>query len=231
MFIVGHRGAKMEAPENTLKAIRIGMRCAEFIEVDVRLTLDRIPVIMHDPGVDRTTDGEGLVRDMTYEELHNLNAGDGERVPSLSEVCRLVNGECGLFIEVKEPGTEMEICAVLDHESISPAWVVSFHSSVLETVSELLPGTPTGLIFPRPIPGVVEIARRKKIHGILPRFDIAEPELVASAHSSDITVVPWTLNDTGEWERAAGSGVDGFATDRPCSAKKWKEEHWSNVPG
>jgi len=221
----------MEAPENTLKAIRKGMRCAEFIEVDVRLTLDRIAVIMHDPGVGRTTDGAGLVRDMTYEELHHLNAGDGEHIPSLADVCRLVKGQCGLFVEVKEPGTEMEICAVLDRESISPVWVVSFHSSVLETVSELLPGTMTGLIFSRPISSVVEVARRKNINAILPRFDIIEPELVTSAHSLNITVVPWTLNDTVEWERASGIGVDGFATDRPCSVKKWKDECDGNGVG
>lgn len=231
MFIVGHRGGKMEAPENTPQAIRKGMRCAEFIEVDVRLTLDRIPVIMHDPGVDRTTEGAGLVRDMTFEELHHLNAGDGEHIPSLSEICRLVKGQCGLFVEVKEPGTEMEICAVLDRELISPVWVVSFHSSVLETVSDLLPETLTGLIFSRPMTGVIEVARRKNIHALVPSFDIVDPELVALAHSRGIAVVPWTLNDLTEWERAAGIKVDGFATDRPCSAKKWKDECRGNVPG
>ncbi len=66
MFIVGHRGAMSAAPENTLNALRTGMACAGFVEVDVRLSLDRVPLLMHDPDIDRTTDGRGQVRDMTF---------------------------------------------------------------------------------------------------------------------------------------------------------------------
>ncbi len=223
MFIVGHRGARSAAPENTLNALRTGMACAGFVEVDVRLSLDRVPLLMHDPDIDRTTDGRGQVRDMTFKELAQLDAGDGEHVPTLTDVCRLVRGTCGLFIEIKEPGTEMEICAVLDREPVSPVWVVSFHSSVLETVAEILPGTPTGLIFSRQIPGAAEYAAKKNIHALLPRFDIAEPALVTAAHSKGILVVPWTLNGAGEWARAADMKVDGFATDDPCAAKAWMD--------
>lgn len=223
MFIVGHRGARAAAPENTLNAIRTGMACAGFIEVDVRLSLDRVPVLMHDPEVDRTTDGRGRVRDMTSGELAHLDAGHGEHVPTLTDVCSLVRGTCGLFIEVKEPGTEMEICAVLDREQVSPLWVVSYHSSVLETVTEILPGTTTGLIFSRQIPGAVDNAVKKNIHALLPRFDVADQDLVTAAHSKGILVVPWTLNRAGDWARAADMGVDGFTTDDPCAAKAWMD--------
>lgn len=223
MFVVGHRGARSAAPENTLNAIRTGMVCAGFIEVDVRLSLDRVPHIMHDPEVDRTTDGRGRVRDMTIDELGQLDAGNGEHVPTLSDVCRLVRGICGLFVEIKEPGTEMEICAVLVREAVSPVWVVSFHSSVLETVAEILPGTLTGLIFSHQMPGAADQAVKKNIHALLPRFDIAERALVTAAHSRGIKVVPWTLNRAGEWAQAADMGVDGFATDDPCAAKVWMD--------
>jgi len=224
MFIIGHRGARAAAPENTLNAIRIGMACAGFIEVDVRLSLDRVPMLMHDPEGDRTTDGRGRVRDMTAEELAQLDAGNGEHVPTLTEVYRLVRGTCGLFVEIKEPGTEMDICAVLDREPVSPVWVVSHNSSVLETVAEILPGTSTGLIFSRQIPGATEYAVKKNIHALLPRFDITEQALVTAAHAKGILVVPWTLNGAGDWARAADMGVDGFAADDPCAAKAWMDE-------
>ncbi|MCU0632478.1 MAG: glycerophosphodiester phosphodiesterase [Methanolinea sp.] len=223
MFIVGHRGARAHAPENTQKAIRIGMKCAEYVEVDVRLSLDRVPVVMHDPTVDRTTDGKGRVGEMTFDELSTLDAGEGEHVPSLQEVCELVKGECGLFVEIKEPGSEMEVCAVLDREAPSPLWVVSFHSGSLEIVSEILPGAVIGFIYSRQVPGAAENAARKKQHALLPRFDLLVPELVGAAHARGIRVVPWTPNTAGEWEMAREIGVDGVATDDPCSAREWNK--------
>lgn len=223
MFLVGHRGAKATAPENTCKALRTGMRCAGFIEVDVRLSRDRVPVIMHDPTVDRTTNGSGYVAEMTMEELSALDAGDGEHVPSLVEVCTLVRGACGLVVEIKEPGTELEICAVLDREAPSPLLVVSFHRSSLDMVTEMLPGTETGLIFSRPFPDAPAFASRKNIRMILPRFDLIEPGIVAAAHNNGIGVVPWTLNDPEEWEKARKAGVDGLVSDDPCSVRRWME--------
>ena len=74
MFIVGHRGARALAPENTLAAIGKGIRCADYIEVDTRLSSDGVPVIMHDESVDRTTSGTGDVHSFTVHELSTLDA-------------------------------------------------------------------------------------------------------------------------------------------------------------
>lgn len=223
MYIVGHRGARSPGPENTCKAVRYAMRCAEYVEVDIRLSRDRVPVIMHDPTIDRTTNGSGRVADMTYGELSALDAGEGEHVPSLMEVCSLVRGICGLFVEIKEPGSELEVCKILDKEAPSPLLVVSFHRASLEMVSEMLPGTATGFIYSRPVPDAPTMASRKNIRLILPRSDLLTPELVADAQSRDIEVVPWTLDDLELWEKAKKMGVDGFVSDNPCSARQWLE--------
>lgn len=61
MFIVGHRGARAVCPENSISALKVGMKCADFVEIDIRLTKDGIPVILHDATLDRTTDGNGPV--------------------------------------------------------------------------------------------------------------------------------------------------------------------------
>ena len=78
MFIIGHRGARAVEPENTLRAIRAGMRCARYVEVDVRLTRDRVPVILHDAGLERTTEGRGPVGDLGFTDVRRLDAGKGE---------------------------------------------------------------------------------------------------------------------------------------------------------
>lgn len=121
MDIIGHRGAAAAAPENTLSAIRTGMECADYVEVDVRLSRDHVPVIMHDPTVDRTTNGSGRVGEFTAADLHLLDAGQGEQIPTLEEVCLLVGKKTGLCVEIKEPGSELEVCEVLDRVAGGPS--------------------------------------------------------------------------------------------------------------
>ncbi|OPX69289.1 MAG: cytoplasmic glycerophosphodiester phosphodiesterase [Methanoregulaceae archaeon PtaB.Bin056] len=224
MFIVGHRGAGLGLPENTCKAIRTGMKCADFVEVDVRMSRDRVPVVMHDPTLDRTTNVAGRVSDLTAEELAALDAGDGEHVPSLLEICQEVRGQCGLFVEIKEPGSEMEVCRILEREAPSPLMVVSFHRASLEMASEILSGTHTGLIYSQPLPGVSTTAALKNINAILPRKDLLDQDLVADAQRRGILVIPWTLNSEVQWEGARELGVDGFVTDDPCSARRWRDK-------
>ncbi|HOT02649.1 MAG TPA: glycerophosphodiester phosphodiesterase [Methanolinea sp.] len=223
MFIVGHRGTRVGGPENTCKAIRRGMVCADFVEVDVRLSRDRVPVIMHDPTLDRTTSVSGRVADLTANELAALDAGEGEHVPSLREICEEIRGKCGLFVEIKEPGSEIEVCRVLDREAPSPLMVVSFHRASLEMVSEILSGIQNGLIYSQPLPDVSAMAVRKHIRAILPRKDLLDRELVADAQRHGILVIPWTLNAEDQWEEARDLGVDGFVTDDPCNARRWRD--------
>ena len=102
MILTGHRGAAALEPENTLlsmqKAIDLGV---DQIELDVHLTRDQHLVVIHDTTVDRTTDGQGAVADFTLEEIKRLDAGKGERIPTLQEVIDLVRGKVVLQIELK----------------------------------------------------------------------------------------------------------------------------------
>jgi glycerophosphoryl diester phosphodiesterase len=106
VLIVAHRGASAYEPENTIRsfdnAFQLG---ADFVELDVRLSKDGSLVVIHDEAVDRTTNGSGLVRDLTLSELKLLDAGKGEKIPTLEEVLELFSEpEHKFFIEVKEPG-------------------------------------------------------------------------------------------------------------------------------
>ena len=103
---VAHRGASAHAPENTLlafeRAIELG---ADMSELDLHLSRDGALVVMHDASVDHTTDGHGAIRDLSLAELKRLDAGQGQRVPTLPEVIDLVRGRSGLYLELTAQGT------------------------------------------------------------------------------------------------------------------------------
>jgi glycerophosphoryl diester phosphodiesterase len=219
MFIIGHRGARAVEPENTLRAVRAGMRCADYVEVDVRLTRDRVPVILHDSGLERTTNGKGSVGDLDLEELKGLDAGEGERIPTLAEVCRGVRGRCGLFVELKEPGSEDEVSAVIRDSGLPDLWIVSFHPECIRVMKELCPRVRAGYIYSRTDQDSVSLAADLGCQAILPKFALVTPGLVGRGHASGLLVVTWTLNSAADFMKAGELGVDGFATDDPCRAR------------
>ncbi len=103
---IGHRGAAGHAPENTLAAIRKGIALGvDFVEFDVQRSRDGRLVLLHVERVDRTTNGTGRVSGLTWEELQLLDAGDGERIPSLEAALAAASGHAGVMLEAKTPGT------------------------------------------------------------------------------------------------------------------------------
>jgi glycerophosphoryl diester phosphodiesterase len=220
MFIIGHRGSAVTEPENTLRALRAGMRCANFVEVDVRTSRDGIPVILHDPTVDRTTDGTGSVSDLTLLELKTLDAGKGETIPTLGEVLSLVKGTCGLVVELKEERDPTPILDQIARTSVEPLLIVSFHDDPLKEVKRTLRHARTGFIFSHAYPNPLEIAMVLHADMIFPRFDLVTPTLVEEAHFRNLMVVAWILNSPEEIHQAVEMQVDGFATDDPCQARR-----------
>jgi glycerophosphoryl diester phosphodiesterase len=221
MFIIGHRGARAVEPENTLRAIRAGMKCARYVEVDVRLTRDRVPVILHDAVLERTTDGKGFVGDLSLREARRLDAGKGEKIPTLEEVCGEIRGRCGLFLELKEPGSEKEVSAVLRDSGPEDLWVVSFHAGCIRAMTALCPRIRSGLIFSRTAQDNVILAADLGCQAILPKFVLVTAGLVRTSHASGLKVIPWTLNSPADLRKAGELGVDGFATDDPCRARDY----------
>jgi glycerophosphoryl diester phosphodiesterase len=221
MLIIGHRGARAVAPENTLSALRKGMECADLVEIDVRVSRDGVLVVMHDATVDRTTNGSGPVAGIPLAELKRLDAGDGERIPTLAEVLDLVGGRSGLVVEIKEPGSERPICRMLAGRGPDEMYIVSFHPEILREVRTLLPRAKTGYIYSKGDPDPVETAVAIRADVLLPRKDRADRMTVGRAHQSGLAVVLWTLNTDEEFEDAVSLGVEGFASDDPCRAREF----------
>jgi len=159
--IVAHRGSSGRAPENTLAAFRLALAEPEIhmIELDVHLSADGIPVVIHDHTLERTTNGSGRVEDHTFEQLQQLDAGGwfapeyaGERVPSLEEVLRLAKGRCRLQIELKTmgdlyPGIEAEVIGLIHrYEMKEEVFVSSFDHESMKRAHDLDPSIATGLI-------------------------------------------------------------------------------------
>ncbi len=221
MFIIGHRGARAVYPENTFSALKEGMKCADFVEIDIRLTKDGIPVILHDSTLDRTTDGNGPVNEKTLSEIRMLDAGNGQPVPTLQEVCSLCLPYCGIVAEIKEPGSEEVICNILREYPPDAFWVVSFHPDSIREVKRLLPPIKTGLICAMDGADSFALVHTAGADAILPRADVVTQDFTAQAHRRGLSVIVWTLNSPKAYEGAAACKADGWVTDDPCGLRAW----------
>ncbi len=151
IWAIAHRGASDKYPENTLLAFERALQLkADAVECDVHLSADGEVVVIHDPEVDRTTDGRGEVEAMRLEELRKLDAGSwkqaryaGQRIPTLREVIELVRGRAQLFVEVKgrAPDLPRRLVEVLqESEALEHCWAFSAHQTTLEELRRLAAG-------------------------------------------------------------------------------------------
>lgn len=214
-LVIGHRGARALAPENTLEGIRVAARCAaDQVEVDVRLSRDGTLVLMHDDTVDRTTGGKGKVENLDLDELKALDAG-GQKVPTLQEALAEANElGLGLVVEMKEEGLEELVAEALES---SQAMVTSFYHSSLREIKELS-GLKTGIIISSLPVKPVELALWAGADAIFPKR--VNPRLFKEAHQRGLEVFPWTVNEEEEAAWLLRLGADGLVTDDPCLIRK-----------
>lgn len=215
-FVVAHRGASGYEPENTLSAVRRALEMGvDAVEVDVRLSRDRVPVVIHDETVDRTTGGRGRVRDMTVAELRELDAGRGEKIPRLEEILDEVRGRGVLFLEVKErEAAEPSLKLVGERAMLEEVLFISFVEEALLTIKASQPGAHVGLIYARPGDGITA-AKRLGCEFVLPHYRLATERAIAFAHRMGLLVVAWTVDDPQTAAELKRRGVDGVASNYP----------------
>lgn len=232
---VGHRGASVRVPENTLASFRAAVEAgAGGLELDVRLTRDGHPVVMHDARVDRTTDGFGAVAGMTLAEVRRLDAGGAgrpdERVSTLTEVLQAFP-EARVNIDIKDrrlPGAEEAVFGVLRGSGATGRVLVASASyGVLRRfrrsagakcdtgASRLEIGVFYGLSLLR-----LERLARPAYAALQVPVDygplrLVTPRLIKAAHSLGVRVDAWTINDPGQMRTLLDLGVDCIITDRP----------------
>jgi len=228
VLVIAHRGASGHAPENTLAAFKRALALgATFIETDLQLTRDSRFVALHDETVDRTTNGQGKVHDMTLAELRGLDAGSwfgsefaGERIPTLDEILEFSKKNDAVFyLELKPGGSwggeHALIGALRESGEIHRAAVISFDPGILAGLRRIEPTMMTGLLYDgqleKPIEKALEVGARQ----LAVRGDLVKPIFLKEARKKDLQVICWTVNHPAHIRTLMEAGVDGIMSDYP----------------
>lgn len=209
-LIYGHRGASGHAPENTLEAFRLAMDMgADGFELDVHLSKDGQLVVIHDETVDRTTNGTGLVRDLTLEQLKELDASNGmaayrgAKIPTLGEVFDLVRGTHHIVnVEIKTdewfyPQIEEKCLALAAEKGVEDRVIYSsFNHYTLMKMRHLAPDAKLGMLFGDIMVNPWEYAEQLHIDYLHPmKMNIYVPGFAEGTKSAGYGINMWTIND------------------------------------
>lgn len=238
MIIYGHRGARFEAPENTIPgfayARSLGLTAVEF---DVRMTSDGRLVVIHDGTVDRTTDGTGRVADLTFDQIRALDARaifpdfrEACQVPTFDEVLDEVGDLDQLEIEIKkDPLGRSEAIATalletLDRHQVDAAvTVTSFHPESLRLVQRLAPEQARGYIGEWDSDAWLDIAQWLGASRAGISHVTGTPAVVAAAREAGLMVHGWPCNTEDALRELEAWGVDAVCTDAPTTIMELAE--------
>jgi glycerophosphoryl diester phosphodiesterase len=210
-----------------LGAVRAALALpVDGIEIDVHLTADGVPVIMHDKTVDRTTDGSGAIRKLTLAQWGRLHARRDtlapaplkEGLPTLEEVLAETSGHRLLAIEIKPAGMEEETLDVIRRQRAEEwVWIWSFRRSVLRRFHELAPEIPAAFLsvgfYKWPAERQFQEALSLGAVGVSLFPEDVSPDVVELGHQMGLEVYSGTPNDRVEWERLRTAGLDVIITD------------------
>lgn len=213
--VYGHRGAPAAFPENTLAGFRHALELGvEGIELDVHLSRDGVPVVIHDETVDRTTNGAGAVADFTVEELRALDAGNGEYVPTLAEVLDLVGDRLHVDIEVKANVAGEAVLKEVSGRDLR--WLISsFDWDVLRFVRNVDKEADLWVLSVAASDEALEVVEEIGA-GALALWDKAiDEDIVQMLDDRGVPFWPWTVNDVDRARQLVRWGAIGICTDDP----------------
>ena len=217
MLCIGHRGARGHAPENTLASVRKAIALgADWIEIDV-YWVDGELVVFHDDRLERTTNGQGLLRSQSFDYLRSLDAGDGEQIPTLAEVFEAAAGKVGINVELKGPGTAEPVVQFLQErgEDLSGVLLSSFRHDELRLVQQLDAEVRLGALFVELPSDAIAQAQVLNAWSINPAKEAVTEAFVVAAHAAGLKVLVFTVNEVAQMEWMRAMGVDGVFTDYP----------------
>ncbi|GHF56473.1 glycerophosphodiester phosphodiesterase [Streptomyces griseosporeus] len=212
---IGHRGVMGVEPENTLRSFVAAERAGlDVIELDLHLSKDGALVVMHDADVDRTTDGSGPIAEKTLEELRELDAGNGERIPVFEEVLDAVRAP--LQAEIKDVRAARSLAGVLTDRGVTDrVEVLSFHDEAIAEVARLVPGVRTALVAEHYGPEVVERAVAVGAATVCLDIQRLTLEVVERARKAGLRVCAWVVNTQQDLRLVRALELDGATTDYP----------------
>ena len=227
LCITAHRGASDNAPENTMTAIAMAVEeAADYAEIDVRLTADGVPVLLHDKALFRTTRVLKDLDDVSYAELSGYDAGSsysaefaGECVPCLADVLDRFGGKIGFNIELKTEDEALaeSVVALIEAYGMEESCIISsVYYGQLERVKEYNEEIKTGYILSMVYGNFYET---KAADFFSIRSSFVKDSVVKQAHAQGKEVHAWTVNREKELKRMKAIGVDNIITDKPAYAR------------
>ncbi|MFE4488144.1 glycerophosphodiester phosphodiesterase [Bacillus altitudinis] len=238
MYIIAHRGSSSAAPENTIAAFDVAVeQGADYIELDVQMTMDQHVVVIHDDTVDRTTNGNGLVKSYTLDQLKKLDAGSwfdqqytNERIPTLQEILERYSQRIGILIEIKHPkrqiGIEKAVARIINRFAYSRHIIIqSFDVHALQRIKAFAPSLRTALIIK---PDAFKLTKRKLTtyssfaNCLNMKKTMINRWWIDRIHTFGMDVFIWTVKDQKTAARIKKYPIDGVVTDNPLFFQKEK---------
>lgn len=224
---IAHRGASAYEPENTLRAFDRAIEMdATMLELDVHLSQDGYPVVIHDADLSRTASGAGRIVDMTLDQIKRFDVGQGERIPTLSEVIELARGRAELYIELKGQRTPEPVLKTLQATGFADQVIVgSFYPWLSQRVKFLAPTIRTSVLIRREDrqKDFVEWTLAVEADYVHLCWERASPtphkllthELISDIRQRGLGVVLWHEERPAELRELVKFDVDGICTDTP----------------
>jgi glycerophosphoryl diester phosphodiesterase len=216
---IGHRGARALVDENTMESLMKGVELGvDSVEFDIQRTKDGVFVLMHDPKVDRTTDGKGLVSSMTLAEVKKLKTKSGYTLPTLEEVlAALKPTKVGIILDIKlnDPKSIPDVYALVEKYGLVERTVFETSSPKVAKAIEKFNPELVSAIYP-----VLQFlanfyAEKYNIDIISLNYNFANPHEIKMAHKNNRKIVVWTVDDAAKIVKFQKAKVDGIMTDDP----------------
>ncbi len=217
-MILGHRGAPTEAPENTLRSFQLALaQGANGVELDVQRSRDGVPVVIHDPTLERTTTGRGRVDEHSWEALQQLRVGAEQCIASLEQIAVwAANTGAYLNVELKSAGAEAASFGVLNAAGVLDRVLFSsFLPEVVREIGRLAPDARRYLLLERWDAGVPDAVREIGAGGVCLRDDAATSQALSELAEASLPVVVWTVDDPARIRALLRAGVAAIITNRP----------------
>lgn len=231
-LIFAHRGASMHAPENTLSAFRLALEMgADGIELDITPSADGVPMIIHDPNLERTTTGKGEVRQLSAAEIQRYDAGikfgskyAGERVPTLREVFEAFgnrtryNLDMKTFYDADRPIVRTVLALIEEFKLMPLVLISSFSLDTLRWFTEESRAIRLGVLISQHTPHMLREDGRRwgiRYEALHPHHSLVDAAVMQRARRQRKKMVVWTVNDSARKRELTQLGVDAIITDDP----------------
>ena len=239
---IAHRGFSSQAPENTFAAFDLAIENEfYYIETDVQLTADNIPVIIHDDTVDRTSNGKGKVSEKTLSDIKKLDFGSwfspkfkDQKILTLSELLKNYNNKIHLVLELKSQQSELckQIAALIENENwdkiagnpmtqIPGLTIISFHLEQILRSIELMPVVRHGWLVGELTDTDIDIASKLGIQGIFPNAKLVSEHSISYAKEKGLFVAVWGIQNAEEVVMLKKIGISAVTSDWPDKIQEY----------